>query len=138
MKAVLIRQKGLSNSRQTCGRFILIDDKGDTIYQCASLELPWKDNQRNVSCIPEGKYNVSKKDSPKFGKGTFAINDVPGRSNILIHPGNFTREIQGCILLGERFSDIDKDKITDVVRSRATINKVKSLADTFELTIISI
>ena len=138
MKGLLFRQKLLSNKKQTCGRFILIGDNGEIVFQCASLELPWKDNKPNVSCIPEGKYNVSKRNSPKFGKDTFAINDVPGRSNILIHPGNFTREIQGCILLGERFSDIDKDKITDVVRSRAAINKAKSLADTFELTIISI
>ncbi len=138
MKAVLIRLKGRSNDKQTCGRFILVSDNGSLVSQSASLELPWKDNQPNVSCVPEGKYQVAKRNSPKFGHDTFEISNVPGRSNILIHPGNFTREIQGCVLLGERFSDIDKDGITDVVDSRKAINQVKALADSFELTIISI
>ena len=138
MKAVLIRLKGRSNENQTCGRFILVSDGGSLVSQATSLELPWKDNQQNVSCIPEGTYQVKKRNSPKFGKGTLEICNVPGRSNILIHPGNFTREIQGCVLLGERFSDIDKDGITDVANSRKAVNQVKSLADSFELTIISI
>ena len=25
---------------------------------CDTLENPWKDNQRNISCIPKGEYNV--------------------------------------------------------------------------------
>ena len=138
MKAVLARMRELSNDKQTCGRFIMLDENGNLVFQCASLELPWMGNLPNLSCIPTGNYSISRVNSPKFGKGTFSVNRVPGRSNILIHPGNYTREIQGCILLGERFADIDNDKITDVVNSRATVDKVKKLAETFELTIIQI
>jgi len=138
MKAVLVRMRQLSNHLQTCGRFLLLGESGDVIFQAASLELPWNGNQRQVSCIPTGSYLVSKTNSPKFGAGTFSVNRVPGRSNILIHPGNFTREIEGCILLGDRFADIDNDRITDVTNSRAAINLLKKLADTFEMTIICI
>jgi hypothetical protein len=138
MKAVLIRLKQLSNHLQTCGRFILLNEDGDLVFQAASLELPWKANLRNVSCIPAGSYSVTKVDSPKFGPGTFSVNNVKGRSNILIHAGNFTRDIEGCILLGERFADIDSDSITDVTNSAATINALKKLTENFELTILKI
>jgi len=138
MKAVLIRMKQLSNHLQTCGRFILMDDNGDVVDQAAALELPWKDNMRNISCITKGNYSVTKVNSPKFGPGTFAVHHVKGRSNILIHPGNFTRDIEGCILLGERFTDIDGDGVTDVTNSAKTINRLKKLADDFELTVIEI
>jgi len=81
---------------------------------------------------------VSKVNSPKFGAGTFGLHRVPGRSHILIHAGNFTRDIEGCILLGERFADIDNDRITDVTNSRVTVNRLKALVDSFELTIIQV
>ena len=136
MKAVLIRLKQLSNHKQTCGRFIMLDYDGNIAFQCASLELPWVSNLPDVSCIPSGTYDVNKKVSPKFGKDTFSVNRVPGRSHILLHPGNFTSDIEGCILLGERFSDLNNDEITDVINSRKTVNKLKSMADLFELTIL--
>ncbi len=135
-KAVLIRQRSLSNDKQTCGRFILVDEKGDVAFHCASLELPWLNNQRNVSCIPSGTYEVTKVHSPKFGDGTLSVNSVQGRSHILIHPGNYTSDIEGCILLGERFADLNKDNITDVINSKVTVESLKSLADEFTLTII--
>lgn len=138
MKAVIVRFKQLSNHLQTCGRFLLMDDNGDVLFQAVSLELPWNGNLRNVSCIPTGSYLVSKVVSPKFGPGTFSVNNVPGRGNILIHPGNYTRDIEGCILLGDKFADIDNDKITDVTASRVIVSRLKKLAENFELTIIQI
>lgn len=138
MKAVLVRMKQLSNHLQTCGRFLLADQGGMVVFQAASLELPWNGNLRKVSCIPAGSYLVSKITSPKFGEGTFAVKNVPGRSNILIHQGNYTSQIEGCILLGEMFAFINNDRVTDVTNSRATIEALKKLADSFELTIIQI
>lgn len=138
MKAVLIRIKQLSNTKQTCGRFVALDDDGSVVFQAAALELPWLRNLSGLSCIPDGSYTVKKGYSPKFGNGTFQVLNVPGRSHILIHAGNYTRDIEGCILLGERFADIDNDDITDITNSRATMASLKALADEFELTIISI
>ncbi len=73
-----------------------------------TLELPWKDNTEKVSCIPEGKYIVFK---DKFnggrnaGKRAFRFHNVPNRSGILFHIGNWTREIQGCILVGMKYDE---------------------------------
>ena len=36
-------------------------------WVCLTLELPWRDNARNVSCIPEGRYRLERRDSPSKG-----------------------------------------------------------------------
>lgn len=64
---------------------------------CDAIELPWKDNARNVSCIPEGRYPLAKRYSKRFG-WHILIKDVPERSSILIHPANHAlKELRGCI-----------------------------------------
>lgn len=69
---------------------------------CMTLELPWKMNQRDVSCIPAGTYEVEQVDSPTFGL-SYEVMNVPGRSNILFHVGNTIRDSTGCILLGRKY-----------------------------------
>ena len=64
---------------------------------CPTIELPWKNNQSRISCIPEGKYKLIKRYSPHF-KWHLHVTDVPGRELILIHPANdAVSELQGCI-----------------------------------------
>ena len=64
-----------------------------------TLEKPWKDNQRNISCIPHGVYKIRDYTSLKY-KSVFEICNVPNRSKILFHVGNYENETQGCILPG--------------------------------------
>lgn len=64
-----------------------------------TLELPWRFNQRNVSCIPEGKYRAVPHSGGRNGD-CYELTDVKGRSDIQIHAGNRIRDIEGCILLG--------------------------------------
>jgi|SRR5450755_465331 len=62
-----------------------------------SIELPWKENLAQVSCIPEGRYELVKRWSPKFNRHLLVMN-VPQRENILIHPANDAmQELKGCI-----------------------------------------
>lgn len=68
-----------------------------------TLERPWEDNKENVSCIPAGRYRCRKIRSPKFGD-TYEICDVPGRTHVLLHWGNFIEDTEGCVLVGEEFS----------------------------------
>lgn len=71
-------------------------------------ELPWRDNAPNVSCIPPGTYRVEWRRSSRFGE-CYHLRDVPGRSAILIHKGNycgdkaagFRSDVEGCILIGK-------------------------------------
>ena len=64
-----------------------------------TLELPWKNNQDNISCIPYGIYTCKKIKSPKFGV-CYEVLNVPNREKILIHWGNFLKDILGCIEIG--------------------------------------
>lgn len=89
---------------------------------CYCIELPWKNNQRRVSCIPEGSYSLKKRNSAKFGEH-IEIKDVENRSLILFHPANNAmKELNGCIA-----------PVTEItgqgcgIRSRAAFAKLKTL-----------
>jgi|GEM_PF-4701125 len=65
--------------------------------ECCAIELPWRENVRNISCIPEGTYPLAKRYSKRFG-WHILVRDVPMRSAILFHPANNAeKELRGCI-----------------------------------------
>lgn len=69
----------------------------DGKFICNTIELPWKNNETKVSCIPEGEYFIKKRYSNKF-QWHLEIIDVENRSLILFHPANnVLRELKGCI-----------------------------------------
>src|SRR5215213_7822009 len=64
---------------------------------CHSIELPWLDNMRRVSCIPEGRYELRTRFTEKR-QHHLIVMDVPGRDRILIHPANdAVKDLLGCI-----------------------------------------
>ncbi len=64
---------------------------------CSSIELPWHNNKRLISCIPEGRYRLIRGRYHRHGDQIGVMN-VPGREAILIHPGNSALDdLQGCI-----------------------------------------
>lgn len=89
------------------------------ILQCGglilyTLEPPWENNRPNVSCIPEGTYELVLRKSSKVSQITsgrhtmgLEIAHVPGRSNILFHPLNWTYETEGCVGVGTGYGILD-------------------------------
>lgn len=66
-------------------------------FICNTIELPWKNNETKVSCVPEGKYFIKKRYSKKFQWHLEIIN-IKNRSLILFHPANNAlKELNGCI-----------------------------------------
>jgi hypothetical protein len=66
-------------------------------FICYTIELPWKNNLQSLSCIPEGRYAMERRWSPKFQYHLW-IRGVPGRSLVLMHPANDAlEELKGCI-----------------------------------------
>lgn len=64
---------------------------------CESIELPWQENKKVVSCIPEGRYEIEARFSDQHG-AHFCLKDVSNRNLILIHPANNAlKELKGCI-----------------------------------------
>jgi hypothetical protein len=66
-------------------------------FFCFTIELPWKANARNISCIPEGCYEVEERVSEKHGRHLW-LPKVKGRDLILLHGANdAARDLRGCI-----------------------------------------
>lgn len=66
-------------------------------FVCFTIELPWRENAKNISCITEGTYKLRPRSSSKH-KAHLQVMDVYNRSQILIHAANDALvELQGCI-----------------------------------------
>lgn len=107
-----------------------------------SLERPWMNNQRGISCIPGGTlaspivYQCQRVQSPKFGE-TFEVLNVRDRSEILFHKGNVDDDTHGCIILGEAFNPIlGKPGVTDSGHAFAELMNIMRLTDRFQLSVI--
>jgi Family of unknown function (DUF5675) len=91
---------------------------------CYTIELPWKENETKVSCIPEGKYVVRKRYSRKY-KWHLEVMDVPSRNGILLHPANNAQsELKGCIAPVTKLSGAGVG-----LMSRKAFFKLKKLVD---------
>lgn len=112
-RITLQRVTGLSPTRPTYG--VLVDEG---VAFALTLEPAWLNNGAK-SCIPEGVYRCVRDVSPKFGE-TFEVTGVLGRSRILFHWGSFAADSLGCILVGERFTDLNADGVQDLSMSRTT------------------
>jgi hypothetical protein len=119
----------------TKGSFYIFDGE-KLVYRCKCLELPDNGNQHNVSCIPEGVYDVVKTYTEKRGNH-FRVLNVPDRTDILIHKGNYTRDTKGCILPGTYFTNIDFDEIIDIGESTKSLECLNQfLPESFKLYIL--
>lgn len=123
------------DEKQTPGYAAITDEEGTVIFTFDTLELPWRLNQQNISCIPEGKYIAERRYSQKY-KEHLHIKDVEGRSLILIHWGNYAGsvnpktghpDIKGCVLVGIGFKDITGDDVSEILNSKSTFNKIMSI-----------
>ena len=71
---------------------------------CDTLELPYRDNQRSISCIPTGEYKVRLRYARESATRNYLhllVQDVKDRSYILFHRGNTAKDTRGCILVGQ-------------------------------------
>jgi hypothetical protein len=111
------------NGTQTTGQLKLCDNQGNVLLSFDTLELTFQNNERRISCIPTGCYVVSRKTS--FSKGQcFALQNVLGRDNILIHKGNFNSDTKGCILIGHGYKNINFDDDLDILNSRLAMKQL--------------
>ena len=71
---------------------------------CDTLELPYINNERSVSCIPAGEYKVRLRLARESATRDYLhllIQDVPDRDYILFHRGNSAKDTRGCVLVGQ-------------------------------------
>jgi hypothetical protein len=136
IEVIRLYQFPIGDSKQTEGILYLRDESGVLIFECKTLELPWKDNRTGISCIEDGEYTAVKHTSPKLGASLW-LQNVRGRTEILVHKVNYVRDLRGCIGVGDSLTDIDKDGLKDTTNSKKTMNKILSLlnSNTVKITI---
>jgi len=77
---------------------------GEELY---TVEQLWRNNERNVSCIPEGNYRCRERFYNRGNYNAIHIVDVPDRDLILFHKGNTESDLQGCIAPGKGLAFIN-------------------------------
>lgn len=94
----LILQRTVQDAGGTSGSL-----SGPAGFICYTIELPWKNNQKKISCVIAGRYELKKEDSPAHGICLELLN-VPGRGDCQFHKMNWANgkkgkmpESHGCI-----------------------------------------
>ena len=103
----------------------------DGDFICYSLERPWIDNKPNISCIPEGIYDLQyhryKGRLDTYALTGDTVSHFPGdkaRNLILIHPANRVEELQGCIATGS--DKKDGEMVMSIKAHKKLMNAIKS------------
>lgn len=103
---------------------------------CVTLEPPDELNEVNISSIPTQQYTCKRYSSARY-PNTFQIMNIPGRTKVLFHAGNFVKNTEGCILLARKFGVLRKGR--GVLNSGETFKQFMEImdgVDEFHLTIV--
>jgi hypothetical protein len=109
---------------------VKVREDGETVFEHVLLELPDRNNQHNVSRIPEGRYVFEVvEESPAFDYPHPWVHDegetdAAGRLGIKWHVANFARQLRGCGAPGQSFVDLDGDGLVDVTHSAKTLDRL--------------
>ena len=137
MKCVSLRRFASSDQ----GTFGRIRCNGLVLF---TLELPWRNNARNISCIPTGFYIVRWTFSPRYQRFMYLIGDVPDRDGCRMHSANYAgdpakgyhSQLNGCVALGEKYGIMGGQKA--IMVSRPAIRRFEDHMErkSFELEVI--
>lgn len=115
-------QRQSDDGNQTFGQLL---DKDQSTELCYTIELPWKDNLPDVSCIPPGRYLFYNYLSPSKGKVWRTDSLAPARVAIEIHAANWARQLLGCIAVGKTVDVINGTP--GVTSSQNTLKMLQSI-----------
>ncbi|MDH5573263.1 MAG: DUF5675 family protein [Gammaproteobacteria bacterium] len=90
-------------------------------FFCHTLELPWRNNQQNISCIPAGEYECLFVKTRRVIGGMrelYWLKSVPERTGVLKHAGTFAGDkskgyrshVLGCLLLGYSIGTLENQQ----------------------------
>ena len=95
MKLRLIRDTFTDKS--TTGK-LFVDD----VFECYIMEDMVRSGPKvyGQTAIPEGLYDLTIDDSPKYKRPMMHVINVPGFAGIRIHSGNTADDSEGCLITG--------------------------------------
>lgn len=149
----MIRATLLRSPSTDEGTFGTLQVHATRVDSFRTIELPWRDNSPQLSCIPAGAYRCrlgpTSKWSPRADGRLFEVTGVPGRSAIKIHAASWAGDVRkglhadllGCIAPGKTTGkltppDTGKPQAA-VLSSRVALTELMTLLgdDDFELTV---
>lgn len=111
----LLIQREPSDEHRTFGQLFI-----DGQYFCETLEDVVREEKiKGETAIPEGTYRITVENSPRFGRNTITIKDVPGFTGVRIHAGNTEGDTEGCPLVGQIRAD------ASILKSKAALDELK-------------
>lgn len=130
----IVRSKKLSTPEATYGT---LSFNGALVG--FTVEQPWNNNIKDMSCFPEGHYQLLAHDSPKhpnsvafhnpalnvYAEPNMLPSGVVGRTDCLIHPANFAQELEGCVAVGQDYLYNTKHIPIGVSNSKETITRLQ-------------
>lgn len=118
----LVRKYG---ANITLGTLQIRGNENEVVKEYATIELPDKNNENGISCIPADQYEVEVlRNSPAIKYEHLSIVNVPNRSGIKIHVANYVSQLRGCIAPGLSHVDMNNDGIIDVTSSTTALKQI--------------
>lgn len=106
-------------------------------FRCYTLEDAVRDHKiHGQTAIPEGHYRLTLRTAggmnaryaskfPTIHKGMLRLRDVPGFRWVYLHIGNFIRDTEGCILVGD--DPLNPDAVSPAYRVMRSTDAYLSL-----------
>lgn len=137
MKHAII-QRTDEDTLQTTGELNCTDPSGN--FFCDTLELPDLNNQHNISRIPAGTYTCKWTFSPRHKQFTYEITNVLNRSGIRFDISNWSKQLNGCVGVGNDFLDANAAGEIEIIHSHVTWDAFNAYfkKEDFMLTIIDV
>ena len=115
----------------------LLDDSGNVVAQTLEHAFINPDGSYSPK-VPLGTYTCQRGSHQLESMSkpfiTFQIMDVPNHTNILFHMGNWNKDSDGCILLGEAIAQSGQGQmITNSVATWKEFMQLQDGLDTFQL-----
>lgn len=95
------------------------DESYDVLFSCHCLE-------NLFCCIPCGLYFLNIRRSSKFNSLKLYLENVPLRSGIMFHVGNFASDSKGCFLLGYKSSS-SLEEPSSLIHSTSALNDFEKI-----------
>jgi len=122
IRTIIVKRTKIGYNQST-GTVSVKDGFGATLYSGVTLERGWRNNERNVSCIPKGHYPIRLEWSNRFSTNLWEIHNVPNRSECKFHAANYWHQLNGCIAIGLDLKDINYDGLIDVTSSKVAMRR---------------
>ncbi|HLS11762.1 MAG TPA: DUF5675 family protein [Flavobacteriaceae bacterium] len=132
-KPIVYIHRQVEDDKQALG-FITVEHECIPKYADVCLELSYINNEKKISSVTPGMYNLVYTWSPRFERKLWLVENVDGRSGIRIHAANYHHQLNGCIAPGTHTADIDGDGYLDVTSSLAALNRFHKAMEPFEKT----